>query len=679
MIADNPEIEPHANQADPALGQTQRSCPKCGLLVSPALSSCPNDGTVFDKPASRQVSYLAGQYEFISEIGAGGMGVIYKARHLGLNRLVAIKMLHVNRMDDQRTRRFQLEAKAVSNLDHPAIVRVYDFGVSETGQPHLVLDFIDGQNLEQMIKTDGSLSIPEATAIFTQICDAIEHAHRKGILHRDIKPSNIMLVEGPVGTKLVKIVDFGIAKIIDPSQEQGVSLTQTGEVFGSPLYMSPEQALGRRLDGRSDVYSTGCVLFETLTGSPPFVAANAIDTLMKHCSADVPTLREGSLGKEFSPAFESLIQKTLAKEPDDRYQTMGELKQAIIEASNNGPDSPSTPIRHRGNALVQPRELFVTAVIVVLILSGGGWWLVSYLVQGPVRHESSNDKQGGDERKAQRLPPAGTSADTAKDDLGPTALFMTSDQPGKDMLIHQVKTSPEHEIRGNALTADGDLDALKDLPPESITKAFFENTSINGTGLRNLSHFPLTLLSLNNSHGISAEGMGAVGDLTTLTELRLDDTATTDDTLAHLAYLKNLKTLTLRRTQITVGGLSFLAKGLRNLENLDVTGCPHIGDNELSTFSQFKSLKMLHLKDLHKITDEGLEKLRGCHKLEGLNLSCTNISDRGLKILSTFPHLKGVYLLQCRSITERGLKELQSKLPGTRLISDLNQTSRIKH
>jgi serine/threonine protein kinase len=681
MAAENPNLVPDPNQADPVLGQTQRSCPKCGLLVSPALSSCPNDGTLFEKPVSR-ISQLAGQYEFISEIGAGGMGVIYKARHLGLNRLVAIKMLHVNRLDDQRIRRFQQEAKAVSNLDHPAIVRVYDFGVSETGQPHLVLDFIDGQNLEQVIKAEGSLPILAVTSIFSQICDAIEHAHNKGILHRDIKPSNIMLIDGPDGAKQVKIVDFGIAKIIDPSPEQGVSLTATGEVFGSPLYMSPEQGMGKKLDGRSDVYSAGCVLFECLTGAPPFIAANAFDTIMKHCSDQPPTLREASLGKEFSPEFERVAERVLAKDPDDRYQTMGELKHAIIDASKaKSGDQFGAAARQQAQSLLQRRGLFV-AVAGLLLFSAGGVWLVSLPVAKPLpgknaseaqRKGENKDAQTGHERSA--VNPSGAATKPTEDEgFAPSALFINSEQPGKDLFIRQVNTPDNRQIRANYLSTDEHLDALRDISPGNITEAYFEKTSLSGRGLSNLKHFPLKLLSLNGSHGISSEGMACVGSLTTLEELRLDDTPTTDERLPNIGDLENLKTLTLRRTQVSGSGLSYLAKRLRHLENLDVTGCPYIGDLDMSIFSEFKSLKVLQLKDLSKITDKGLESLRSCARLTGLNLSGTNIGDRGLKMLSTMRNLSCLYLIDCPKVTEKGLLDIKRKIPAIRLVRHAQQT-----
>ena len=177
-----------------AQGQTSKVCPTCSLHVSLDMNVCPNDGTVLSKSVQpKMISNLAGQYEFIGKIGEGGMGVIYKARHLALNNFVAIKMMHVNQLDQTKILRFQQEAKAVSTLDHPSIVRVRDFGISEAGQPHMVLDYIDGVTLDAMIKTHGPLSLPDVKDLFSQICDAVAHAHQRKVLHRDLKPSNIML------------------------------------------------------------------------------------------------------------------------------------------------------------------------------------------------------------------------------------------------------------------------------------------------------------------------------------------------------------------------------------------------------------------------------------------------------------------------------------------------------
>ena len=234
---------------------------------------------------------LAGRYEIIEEVGKGGMGVVYKARQPALQKLYAIKMLH-SLHATETILRFELEAKAISKLDHVNLITSHDFGVTVDGRPYMVMDFIEGTSLAQLIESEVRLPLALTLDVAVQIARAMAYAHAQGVLHRDLKPSNIMLVRQPDGSMLVKIIDFGIAKML-VSDEDGSSsnLTQTGDVFGSPFYMSPEQAMGRGIDERSDIYSLGCLIYEMLTGVLPFRGASAFETLYKHMHDDVPTLK----------------------------------------------------------------------------------------------------------------------------------------------------------------------------------------------------------------------------------------------------------------------------------------------------------------------------------------------------------------------------------------------------
>lgn len=189
-------------------------------------------------------SLIAERLEILSLIGAGGMSTVYRAKHLLLDRIVAVKVMQVGKVDDHAVRRFQQEAKAATALNHPNIATVREFGMAESGDPYLVMDYIEGTSLSDLIKQDGALSVERTKAIMTQVCAGLQHAHSLGIVHRDLKPANVMLLKDATGSETAKIVDFGIAKIL---QSDGKSeLTKAGEIFGTPLYMSPEQGLGKR-------------------------------------------------------------------------------------------------------------------------------------------------------------------------------------------------------------------------------------------------------------------------------------------------------------------------------------------------------------------------------------------------------------------------------------------------
>src|SRR5262249_42826160 len=193
--------------------------------------------------------------------------------------------------EESYMQRFQKEAQAVGNLDHPNIVKVFDFGVDEKDRPYLVMDFLEGKTLGELIKTHGSLPMDQAVHIFEQACDSLDHAHGKGLVHRDLKPGNIMVVKGHRDDHSVKILDFGIAKIVGDGGAVSQTLTNTGEIFGSPLYMSPEQCQTGSLDLRSDIYSMGCLMYETLAGKPPLQGATAYETIYKHINEMPKPLR----------------------------------------------------------------------------------------------------------------------------------------------------------------------------------------------------------------------------------------------------------------------------------------------------------------------------------------------------------------------------------------------------
>lgn len=237
-----------ADSIDQEKVSEKKYCPICAKVYGKDERTCPDDGSVLAVADPLLGTVFAERYKVLSVLGRGGMSIVYKAKHTLMDRIVAIKLLQASLVSDpQSLSRFQREAKAVSALNHPHVILVYDFGVADNGLPYLVMDYLEGQSLSDVIKDQGHISVSRCANIFLQSCEALQHAHGKGVLHRDLKPSNIMLVNNEGTTDFVKIVDFGIAKLINPGEESQ-RLTQTGEVIGSPLYMSPEQLMGRELD-----------------------------------------------------------------------------------------------------------------------------------------------------------------------------------------------------------------------------------------------------------------------------------------------------------------------------------------------------------------------------------------------------------------------------------------------
>ncbi len=314
---------------------SKKACIACSREFTGPESVCPHDGTILTPLTTDELvgTVLADRYEVLETIGGGGMGQVYKARHTLMNRIVAIKVLHRHLISSgDALKRFQLEAQAASCLSLPNILTIYDFGVASNGQPFMVMDYLEGTSLSTVLKAEGRLQIDRAVWIFNQACAGLAHAHKKGVIHRDLKPSNIMLVDNGDQRDFVKIVDFGIAKLLNQTDAE-MNLTKTGEVFGSPLYMSPEQCRGKGMDARSDIYSLGCVMYRTISGSPVFEGEDVIELFYKQVHENPEPFSVVCPELNVHPGLEAIIFKCLHKDPADRWSTMEELQQALNPAN----------------------------------------------------------------------------------------------------------------------------------------------------------------------------------------------------------------------------------------------------------------------------------------------------------------------------------------------------------
>jgi serine/threonine protein kinase len=306
----------------------------------------------------KQGDTLGGSYQVLHLIGQGGMGAVYKVHHSFLQKDFALKTIPREDLTQATWERFKQEAKTLGRLDHVNLVKIYDLGMAQGNLPYYVMELLEGESLSDRLKRQGPMDPQEAILIFMQVANGLAYAHERGLVHRDIKPGNIMLTyfktEGKQPILQVKLLDFGIAKLVkqDPlSKAQppaGMADTSTMDIFGSPLYMSPEQSTGEGVDHRADIYSLGCSLFETLTGTPPFMGESALITMMKHQKEMPPSLREASLGRQYPQSLEKIVQRLLAKDPDARYQRLEELsrdlsralKEIVSSSNNQDIDSP---------------------------------------------------------------------------------------------------------------------------------------------------------------------------------------------------------------------------------------------------------------------------------------------------------------------------------------------------
>jgi serine/threonine protein kinase len=282
---------------------------------------------------------VAERYRIERPLSRGGMGAVYEATQLGLDRAVAIKvLLPMFASDSLMIERFRREARAAASLRHPNIIQIYDYGLTEYG-PYIVMEFVRGEDLRRLLQF-GPVAPERAAQMMEQICSAVAAAHEAGIIHRDLKPDNI-LIEEQSGSLMVKVLDFGIAKLLALPEAMGEDETQaslTGQtIIGSPHYMSPEQCLGSELDARSDVYSLGVTLYEMLAGTVPFPKVSSIAALAQRINTQPQPLRDVQPG--LSPALEEVVMKALAREPERRYSTATELARALREALSGGDES----------------------------------------------------------------------------------------------------------------------------------------------------------------------------------------------------------------------------------------------------------------------------------------------------------------------------------------------------
>ena len=310
-----------------------KKCPKCGVEYPDTTTLCPADGIALEKDADSLVgTTLAGKYRIDARLNEGGMGTVYRGCHVLMDKTVAIKVLRPSLAADQKiVARFSREARAASRITHPNALSVTDFGEDESGHVFLVMEYLSGKTLKQLIRDEGGLPLQRVVDITRQIVDALSAAHSQGVVHRDLKSDNIMLLDTTTSDH-AKVLDFGIAKINEPDGVIDTNLTAPNLVIGTPQYMSPEQCTqDSEIDSRSDIYSLGVILYEMLVGHVPFSGDSPTMVMMKHLQEPVPSVLDER--NDLPPAVSRVVARAMAKLPSNRYQTVAELIEDLVIAS----------------------------------------------------------------------------------------------------------------------------------------------------------------------------------------------------------------------------------------------------------------------------------------------------------------------------------------------------------
>jgi serine/threonine protein kinase len=522
---------------------------------------------------------LVNRYKILERLGSGGMGTVYKARDLVLKRFVAVKVLKASDRTQEQLVRLQREARAICQLQHPNIIDVFDFIVSDTNVPLLAMEYVEGESLEDLIKRDGPLQSLEAIEVCEQISAALTYAHARHIMHRDLKPANVIVAK--TRPMQIKIIDFGIAKLLD---EDG-NLTSSGVIMGTPSYISPEQAQGEQVDYRSDIYSLGCLMYRILTGKPVFRGATLMHTLHAQIHELAPTLREGNPAIEFSEQLEEIVAKTLEKNPNDRYQSMNEVHQALTNLRpkpklENETESASTDVTA---PVWKDQVTLPLALLVVLICLAGALVQIMQTFATPIDSRTDEERRLSEVDSLRR-----------KNQIDTRTV-------GK-WVWHYFDTPEITDERLNAL--------LKC----DVTRLTLSNTNVKDEQLETIAKLPLVLLDIRDTN-ISNKGVEIICQkMPKLQSLIVENCPQINsEGYRKIARLTDLKILSLRNTSVS--------------------------DDDLIVLSKLKELNLLYVAYSPKITDRSIDSILKLEKLYSIRIDGTRITDKGINRLSSMPRM----------------------------------------
>lgn len=586
------------------------------------------------------LTLLSERYRNFERIGEGGTAVVYKAEDLTLLRTVAIKTMSIATMTPDMVLRFQHEARAASKLQHPNLITVLDFGLTEKSRPYLVMDFVEGKSLEDVLQEQDFLSIEQTISIALEVCRGMAFAHQSGVVHRDLKPSNILLLNTPEPDARVKVVDFGIAKLSENSvkgsiardidgctadrpastsdgspdavqkcvalerKNQGESKSRTGELMGSPFYISPEQIRGDEVDQRADIYSLGCIMFRMLSGTAPFEGETHLETYSQHLNDQPPMIVDPVLPAE----MHTLLDRCLAKNPSDRPSTMTEVAESLRLIQMKLSAAPAEKsVDELDKKIAKRGFIAVTACGVILLLATVF-----------INWQKTEEK------------PARSDAKQSQNSVSHVKWSIQTDLDG----------STFWQASQNA--TDDDIDYIVSMNEKSIS---LRQTKITHVALQKLAASPVEVLDLSSTN-LDNSAVPYIAKLKNLTSLTLDSTKIDDKGLKELAPLKNLMRLDLDQLDgITDDGIDTIVKQWPNLEYLNIARA-RVTEEGLLRLPELKHLRGLELAEL-TLSDKVMAALMKMDNIWELNLNHSTFSR---KWVFEFPKMRGLRLLMLTNV-----------------------------
>lgn len=610
-------------------------------------------------------SIILGRFQVLGLLGKGGMGSVFHIRHIQSDAEFALKVL-AKQSDDTSWRRFDNEAKAASRLDHPNLIKVHESGLLPDGQAFFIMEMVKGETLSDLIKKNGRLPLQKVIKIFIQVGFALSYAHENGVIHRDLKPSNIMISKGDGGSMIgaVKVVDLGIAKLTGIDEFNQQTLTRTGEIFGSPLYMSPEQCLGIPVDTRTDLYSLGCSMYEALTGAPPIIGDNALSTMMKHQTDKPLSLKEASLGIFFPPEIERLLARLLEKEPEKRYQNAQLLTHDLVQIdqlfSERGYPADSSAYQSAPQEIAKQATTKVLCMqnMLVLVFAIGAFFLgyaTSQMMNPPMQTKTTakpNDTFGSAitsprpaeveaAPKSSVEPLSEISADGKRrifnfpnDSIGKINIGKPYYQPARGRISLPKDAPVVFELEPRYMQSP---DMLNRFAPDDITHLVLMDEMQSNPGV--LSALPrfTRLYSVKILMPLEDKAFHYIDEIPSLTNLQISNTNFSGASIAKMKRWSKLTQLSCKSIPQIQSLIEKLPES--NIEDLRIADNNLTVDN-LKTIARMKNLADLSIGGNKCINDETIKLLKPLTKLKSLFVIACPLTGRCIETLKSFKHLK---------------------------------------
>ncbi len=601
---------------------------------------------------------LKDRYDIISDLGQGGMSVVYKARDKTLDRVVALKTLSVKSLTEKQLVQFQAEARALSGLKHKGIMEIIDFGSTRSGKPYMVLEYIEGIPLSKYIEDVGPLPLVMCLSVFVELCEALNHAHNKGVLHRDVKPSNIILVSSGKDSYTPKIIDFGLAVL-----HTGQGQDSAPAIEGSPPYMSPEQIEGKDLDQRSDIYSLGCTLFEALTGNVPYQGASTLETLNMHKTAPLPVLSKIAGESEIENVLQSCLNKTLAKNKNERFQFVIALQKTLGEILIQAKEAAARKKKVQNSDLDETQLQAKKRGLLIWIFSSVASIALLCLVFNFIYNEYTKNSAKQEELHTNALKHDNVRGAQGKEALHELAHRHDGTEKLPQAVLDQLPAYTTEFRRGEGTIIEADLSTLKRLP--KLVRVRFSNCNLTPQQAKQLC--TITQLQELEIYSNDMEGadLSCISNLKNLKKLQTEACQLNKKTLLAISKMKSLEDLNIEIEKGVDKEIVDNLTQLPHLTKLKIGGNTYMSEDDKKAIGQLTNIQDLSLDSL--LIDDSMaqylaQNLTGVKKL---SLTHNLISIKGLRALLKIPGIEWININACENLTDDASQEALEVLSKT--------------